>query len=370
MQGDSALCFPFVSQTTLVNTNSLSLVNGQHTSQQWAAILHAFLQEHRLVEEEGDLSRSGSALEGSVVSRRSLGLDLDGEEILQSGAEFASSEPVFFTDLLQFGSSAGLVDMPQETLFSPSASVASHGGQSVVTSYSMSRSVWNAMRPSLGNPLDSQGLEHNSWFKPWLLLQQDVISLSASLDAVLDKLPVVFDHLDSKAEDLYARKAGVGASLASLDSAVASLQSSMSQLWIDSSKSMMDIKLLVQGPEATTNLSVFLAKHGSVLQAIDDISTSIQEWDAAMHAGAGLTSTVELNQRFLDLATKAAGAVRASADHAMAQRLILSDRIDSLEAALSAERAAGDPLEDIFATALNGLTRSPVPPPVDAAASP
>jgi hypothetical protein len=49
MQGESALCFPFVSQAALVSTNSLGLVKGQYTPIQWAAILYKFLREHGLL---------------------------------------------------------------------------------------------------------------------------------------------------------------------------------------------------------------------------------------------------------------------------------------------------------------------------------
>jgi hypothetical protein len=232
MQGNSALCFPFVSQTSLVNTNSLSLVNGQHTSQQWASILYAFLQEHRLIEEEGELSLVGSALGGSLASRRgSIEVEFGGEEGLPVAAEGDALEPVFFSDLHQIGSSAGEYDgMPQQNPFSPSPSVASLAGQVVVTSLLILRAAWDAMRPSLASSPDPQGLEHNSWFKPWLLLQQDIVTLAASLDSVLDKLPVALDHLDSKAEDLFARKTVVDASLSTLDSTVASLRASLSQL--------------------------------------------------------------------------------------------------------------------------------------------
>jgi hypothetical protein len=68
----------------------------------------------------------------------------------------------------------------------------------------------------------------------------------------------------------------------------------MSQLTQDSTRQMLDIKFLVHGPDATANLSGFLLKHGSVLQAIDAVSTSIQDWDAAMQAGTGQTSAVGL----------------------------------------------------------------------------
>jgi hypothetical protein len=54
MEGETALCTPFLHMPGLVRLNSLSLVSQTHTSREWVELIYDFLLEHRLLEMEED----------------------------------------------------------------------------------------------------------------------------------------------------------------------------------------------------------------------------------------------------------------------------------------------------------------------------
>jgi hypothetical protein len=54
MEGETALCSPFLHMPDLIRLNSLSIVSQTHTSREWVEVIYDFLLEHRLLELEDD----------------------------------------------------------------------------------------------------------------------------------------------------------------------------------------------------------------------------------------------------------------------------------------------------------------------------
>jgi hypothetical protein len=229
--------------------------------------------------------------------------------------------------------------------------VASSGGLvvSAAASLSFSRSVWNSMKPQVFSPENLYDHEDKAWFKPVLLLQQNVQGVVLSVESLIEKIPVALDQLDTKAEEAFIHKSMLGLSV------------SVSQPFGNIKRQYSALRDLVLGCASTAEIEQFEGTSGTVLGAVGDMQVAINELRVEVSKASRLGSPVDLDQRFVEFATKAATAVRASADHAMAERLALSDRIAVLESRLDAQAPRGDPVTDFFASALQGLSGAPTP---------
>jgi hypothetical protein len=354
MKGDTALCYPFVTQAALVDTDSLNMVTGQHSSMEWAAVLLDFLRLHGLLKSTG-LTEDEESVGGSgdELSLKDHGLDVLPETAV--GSSF------FFGD----GDSAtkALLASPRGRLkrgdISPSPSLLSFKSldpvASVLSSLSFSRDAWNALRPEVVEST-LEGGEDNTLFKPMLVLQQNVKTLSTSVEGILDKLPVALDHLDSKAEAVFATKTSVQQAVAPVG---------------DLKGRMTVLSSLVQGSMALTDVEEFSRHYGCVLGCFYRLKETINDLAETVDSTPHHADPQGLDQRFLDFATKAANAVRAASDHAMAERLGLMQRIEALEQHQGQPKGSGASVDDIFANVITGVKPSKVPPvSVTAPASP
>jgi hypothetical protein len=223
-------------------------------------------------------------------------------------------------------------------------------GDSAAASLSFSRSsVWNTLKPQVFSPEDLTAHEDKTWFKSVLLLQQNVPGVVLSVESLIDKIPVALDQLDTKAEEAFVHKLMLGLSVA------------VSQPFGDIKRQYSALRDLVLGCASTAEIKQFEGTSGTLLGAVGDMQNAIDKLTVEVSNASRLGSPVDLDNCFVEFATKAANAVRASADHAMAERLTLSDRIAALESRLDAQTSHADPVTVVFASALQGLSGAPIP---------
>ena len=194
---------------------------------------------------------------------------------------------------------------------------------------SLSRAAWNAFRPSLSTIELLPIHEGELWYKHVLGLQGTAsTSLVESVGDVLDLLPQTLSALvDSKMEDSFLSKDDWDKEAERLDSAVSAVEH------------------LVIGQAWETALNAFTLRFGSVLHAINSIKESLGDLQIDVGHLSHSNSQPEDSESCLHgLAVKVAATVRASSDHALAYRVQLGERLDTLESSGPTPPAAKDAL--------------------------
>jgi hypothetical protein len=174
MEKDSALCWPFVTWADLDAWDELALLDEEHSSKEWVALLLDLLKAHGLADAQGNPVE----LKPPAVTSSSALFDED-DEVSRLGDEMETDQAEFPPKL-------------SKCFFADSDSVSA-------TPSTYRR--WNTLAPQVEVASLENAPSDAAWYGPVNLLTTSLVSIKVSMLELLRTIPLALANLDKKLQD-------------------------------------------------------------------------------------------------------------------------------------------------------------------------
>jgi hypothetical protein len=313
MENDSALCWPFVSWKDLDAWDELDLLDEEHSSKEWVALLLDLLKAHGLADPQGNPVE----LKPPAVTSSGGGLFDEDDEVSRLDDEMDTEQVEYPLKL-------------SKRFFADSDSVSA-------TPSTYRR--WNTLAPQVELASLENAPSDAAWYGPVSMLTTSLVSLKTSMLELLRTIPLALANLDKKMQD-----------------------------WTDSeisSKAVVPLRKLNERVDGIDDVAfgdtagtsrLWLKEEGDnllemVLKLQEKSDSLVKRMDTADSAPIPKNFALELK----DLATKAASVVKAANSRAKTAEANLEGRIAALEALSGAKPVASGAevsAVDVFAAAV------------------